>query len=220
MESVVDTTATIITDFWSNVVSYAPQLLAGLLLLIVGLILGNVLRKVITGLNTIVIKSNLTKKIKLEKSVPITLWIEIVAEMLKWTVIILFLVAAVDAWGLSQVGELLSQLLLYLPNVFISVVIAFIGMVVASLVEDLVKQSAKDLGATAIGLLSTLSRYAVIVFTILLILNQLGVADDLVRILFSGIIAMIALAGGLAFGLGGKDTARKILEEFYSKLKK
>jgi hypothetical protein len=220
MESVVDTTTNIIVDFWSSIVSFAPQLFAGLLLLILGLIFGNVTRRLILGLSSLITKSKIAGKIKLEKVVPTALWLEIIAEMVRWTVIILFLVAAVDAWGLSQVGSLLSELVLYLPNVFISVVIAFIGMVVSSLVADLVTQSAKDMGAKATGILSTLSRYTVIVFTILMILNQLGVAEDLVRILFSGIIAMLSLAGGLAFGLGGKDTAKKLLEEFYEKLRK
>jgi hypothetical protein len=217
---VVDSTKDMIMDFLSDLVDYLPELFAGIVLLIVGLIVGNILRRLINGLTDWVIGLKVSQKVKLDKSVPTKLWLEIVAEMVRWTVIILFLVAAVDAWGLSQVGELLSDLLVYLPNVFISVVIAFIGMVVSSLVSDLVTQSAKDLGAKAVGILSTLSRYAVVIFTVVLILNQLGVAEDLVRILFGGVAAMIALAGGLAFGLGGRDVAKKILEEFYDRITK
>lgn len=215
---VVDTTREIITNFFSKIADSLPSLLAGTILLLIGLVLGNIMRRLVKGLTKIVTDSKIAKKVKLDKNVPTKLWLGIVGEMIRWTVIILFLVAAVDAWGLSQVGELLSDLLVYLPNVFIGVVIAFIGMVVSSLVGDLVTQSAKDLGSKAVGILSTLARYAVVGFTVILILNQLGVADDLVQILFSGIVAMIALAGGLAFGLGGRDTAKKILDEFYKKV--
>ena len=74
------------------------------------------------------------------------------------------------------------------------------------------------MGAKSSNALSTLARYAIIFFTILIVLNQLGIAQDLVRILFTGIVAMLAIAGGLAFGMGGKDLAKDILEDLRRKV--
>jgi hypothetical protein len=217
MSEIVYSTQTIISDFFSGIVAFIPQLLAGLILLIIGLIVGNIVKGAIKGLSRLLMIDSLMKKIRLDKTVSIGLWMGMIAEVIRWSIVVLFLVAAVEAWGLTQVGSLLSQLLVYLPNVFIAVVIGFIGMVAATIVRDIIMHSAKGLGSASAGILSTIAWYAVVAFTSLLILNQLGIGADLVKILFTGIVAMLALAGGLAFGLGGKDMAQQILNELYKK---
>jgi hypothetical protein len=68
------------------------------------------------------------------------------------------------------------------------------------------------------GTLSAFAKSTIIFFTVLVMMNQLGVAQDLIRIFFTGLVAMVAIAGGLAFGLGGKDTAKEILENLRKKL--
>jgi len=88
----------------------------------------------------------------------------------------------------------------------------------ANLVSDLVRHSVKTMGAASASSLAVFSKGAITFFTVLVVLNQLGVAQDLVRILFTGIVAMLALAGGLAFGLGGRDVAKELLEELKRKL--
>jgi len=149
----------------------------------------------------------------------VTLWEEILAELLRWTVIILFLIPTLEAWGLTGATVVLNQLLFYLPNVVVAVIIGFVGLVSANLVSDLVKHSIKTIGATSANTLAVFSKSAIIFFAVLMILNQLGVAQDLVRILFTGIVAMLAIAGGLAFGLGGQGIARDMLEELKNKVK-
>ena len=122
--------------------------------------------------------------------------------------------------NLNLVTELLNQFLLYIPNVFVAAVVGFVGLVLANLVSEIVKHAGKGLGSASSNLLSTISRYALYFFTTLVVLNQLGVASDLVRILFTGIVAMLAIAGGLAFGLGGQGTAKKTLDDLQRKLSK
>ena len=99
-----------------------------------------------------------------------------------------------------------------------AVVIGFIGLVIANLVHDLVIHTYRGLGSTSVNLLGTVARYAIVFFTALVVLNQLGVAADLIRILFTGIVAMLAIAGGLAFGLGGQDSAKKALDQFLKRV--
>jgi len=213
MNNVVYSTQDILVNFYIGVVGYLPQLLAGLILLAVGVVVGNLAKRVIAGLLKLLSVEKWTKKARIGSPANTGFWFKTIAEIVRWSIVVLFLVAAVESWGLTQVSGLLSKLLIYLPNVFIAAVIGFIGMVTAGIVRDVVKHSAKGLGSASAGLLSTVASYAVSVFTGLLILSQLGIGADLVKILFTGIVAMIALAGGLAFGLGGQDAAKHILED-------
>lgn len=218
MDTIVYSTENVLLNFVSGISAYLPQLIAGLVLLIIGFVVGNVIKKLVGGLLKLPVISGLVKKSKFSKSIQTDLWFALSGEILRWSVIILFIVAAADAWGLGKVGGLLVQFLAYIPNVFVAVVISFIGLIAAGLVSDLVKHSSKNLGSKSAGTLSTFAQYAIVIFTGLLVLNQLGVAADLIKIIFTGVVVMIALAGGLAFGLGGQDTARKILDNLYKKL--
>jgi hypothetical protein len=92
-------------------------------------------------------------------------------------------------------------------------------MVFARLAHDLVLASTREITADASQAIASITRWAITIFVMLAVLNQLGVAQDLIRILFTGFVAMIALAGGIAFGLGGQDTARTLLETLRKRLK-
>jgi hypothetical protein len=218
--TIPEVVASIIANFLSGLGGYLPQFVAGLILLAIGLLVANALKKLTLGLFELVKVETWFKKTKALEPVDARVWLALVGELLRWSVLILFLVAAVETWGIGRVGDTLNELLLYLPNVFVAAVIGFVGVVVGNLVADIVRHSAKGLGSTAAGSLATLAHYAVVVFTVLLVLHQLGVAADLIRILFTGIVAMMALAGGLAFGLGGQETARKVLDALFEKLRK
>lgn len=227
MEAISLTVTTIVTDFISRIGSYLPQFLGGLILLLIGLVVAAILKEVVLRflrfLNVEAWFGNVTdwfSKVRTDRAVRGSVWTNLAAELVRWTVVILFLVPAAEAWGLPKVTELLNQFLLYVPNVFVAAVVAFIGLVVANLVSQIVKNASSTLGSTSSNLLSSVARYALFFFTALIVLNQLGVASDLVRILFTGIVAMIAIAGGLAFGLGGQDTAKRILGELQKKLEK
>lgn len=227
MESLGTTVAQILGNFFSSIGSYLPQFVAGLILLIIGLAAAAILKEaVIRFLAFLKVEdwlggvSSWFNKLRSEKVARGKVWVRLLSELVRWTVVILFLVPAAEAWGLTRVTDLLNQFLFYVPNVFVAVVIGFIGLVVARLVSEVVKNASHGLGGTSSNLLATTARYALFFFTALVVLNQLGVAADLVRILFTGIVAMIAIAGGVAFGLGGQDSAKKVLSELQKKLEK
>jgi len=144
----------------------------------------------------------------------------VLAELVKWTIIILFLIPTLETWGLSKATEVLNQFLFYIPNVIVAVIIGFVGIVISNLAADLVRQSVKSAGDSASGSLAVFTRSTIMFFTVLIMLNQLGVAQDLIRIFFTGLVTMLAIAGGLAFGLGGKEYAKEILDELKKKLAK
>lgn len=210
---------TILFDFFKNFGNYMPNLFGGLLILVVGLLIGSIVKQLILTVVTFSKIDLLLHKTKLIKKEEVNVWTEVLSEILKWMLIIVFLVPALEVWGLSRATSVVNQILFYLPNVVVAVVIAFVGILASNLTSDLIRHSVKTMGSTASNSLAVFTRGMIMFFTVLVILNQLGVAQDLIRILFTGIVAMLSLAGGLAFGLGGKELAKELLEELKNKLK-
>lgn len=214
------TISSIFTDFLLRITNYAPQFLAGLLILILGLVIASALKHLVLVFFKVINLEKWLSETKIINGKEVKVWPDVLAQLIRWTVIILFLVPTLETWGLPHATELLNQLLLYIPNVLVAVFIGFVGLVIANLIYDIVRHTVRGVGGTQSVALGTFARYSVIFFTILVVLNQLGVAADLVRILFTGIVAMIAIAGGLAFGLGGKDIAAELLRSLKEKLEK
>lgn len=214
-----NTTNDVIIQFWQKFINYIPDFFAGLVILFIGLFVSVLLKKILLTLFTFFRVDALLNKTRLITQKEVRLWEEILAELLRWTIIILFLVPTLEAWGLSKATSVLNQFLFYIPNIIVAVVIGFVGIIVSNLISDVVKNSVKSLGQSSANTLAVFSRSTVLFFIILVMLNQLGVAQDLIRIFFTGLIAMLALAGGLAFGLGGRDSAKEIIEELRKKIK-
>lgn len=210
---ILETVNPVISTFISSFVSYLPNLLGGIVVFAIGLILAQILKRLLLSLFKFLKLALLIKKTKLASEKEVRIWEEILGELLRWAVVILFLIPTMEIWGLTNVTTVLNQLLFYLPNVLVAVVIGFIGLIFANLVADLVKQSVKTAGSKAANSLSALARYSIIFFTALVVFSQLGIAQDLIRILFTGIVAMLAIGGGLAFGLGGQTMAKDLLEK-------
>lgn len=208
-----------ISGFLVRLLDYLPRFFGGLLILLIGLVLASILKRILISLFSFFKLSSLLQKTRLMNKSEVTVWEEVLAEILRWTVVILFLIPTLEVWGLSRATGVINQFLFYLPNVIVAVVIAFVGLLVANLVSEVVRHSFTSMGSTSASTLSVFSKWTIVFFTILVVLNQLGVAQDLIRILLTGIVAMLALAGGLAFGLGGRDLAKDILEELRKKLK-
>ncbi len=209
----------VLARFWIKFINFLPDFFGGLLILIAGFIFAGLIKRIITTVFAFSKIDSLLPKAKLLGRNDVKLWQEIITEIIKWTVVILFLIPTLEIWGLSKAIGVLNQFLFYLPNVMVGVIILFIGVIISNLVAGLVKHSITTVGAASAATISVVAKSTVLFFTILITLNQLGVAQDLIRILFTAIVGMLALAGGLAFGLGGKDIAREILEELKKKIK-
>ncbi len=206
-------------DFLQRFFNFLPSFFTGLIILVVGLVLSTLLKKALLSIFSFVRLDAVLEKMRLMRRTEVKIWQEVLSEILKWTIVILFLIPTLEVWNLSRATLVINQFLFYLPNVIVAVVIGFVGLIASNLGYDLIKHSVRTIGTTSANTLSVFTKWLIIFFTILVVLNQLGVAQDLVRILFTGIVVMVALAGGLAFGLGGKDIAREILEELRDKFK-
>ena len=139
----------------------------------------------------------------------------LLANIAKWFVRLVVLVVAFDALGLPAVSAVLQQFLLWIPNLVVAVVVLVIAGLAANALGNLVRGSTAQAGLGNPDLLATIARVAVWGFGIVVAVNQIGVAQTLVNTLFMGLIGALALAAGLAFGLGGRETAAQIVQDWY-----
>lgn len=212
----------VLTDTLNNVlisvINFIPRFISGLIVLVIGIIIASFIKQITLELFKFFKVDAYLKKYGVGQKKDGVQWTTIIAELLRWFVIILFLIPTVDVWGLGRFTEVLNGLLLYLPNVFIAVLILLVGFVISRLVFDILLASLTNLSSATARTIALVGRWSILVFTVLIVLNQLGIASDLIRILFTGVVAMISLAGGLAFGLGGKQIAEEILRDIKKNL--
>lgn len=198
--------------------TFLPKFLAGFIILLIGIIISSLIRDIIKIIFRYIRLEQWLETAGLAKQKEIQIWPNLLSELARWTVIFIFLMSAVETWGIPKVGDVLNELLLFLPNVFLAVIIGWIGLVTGRFLSDIVRHGINGVGGREALVLGNLAKFAIYFFTVLVILTQLGVAADLVRILFTGIIGMLALSFGLAFGLGGKDEAANILKQVRQKI--
>ena len=135
-------------------------------------------------------------------------------KIIEWFIIIIFLVAALDVLGLSQVNEFLRTTVLgYLPNVIVAAFILVIAAMLSEAVQRVVTGSARAARVPSASLMGGVAKWSIWVFAIIAALVHLGIAVELLNTLFTGLVGMLALAGGLAFGMGGRDAAGRYLEK-------
>jgi len=136
----------------------------------------------------------------------------VIANIAKWFVRLITLVVAFDTLGLPAVSTVLQQLLLWLPNLIVALVVLVIGGLAAKALSQLVRGASAEGGFTNPDMLATVTRVAIWGFTIVVAVNQLGIATTLINTLLIGLVGAFALSFGLAFGLGGRDRAAQILQ--------
>ncbi len=134
--------------------------------------------------------------------------------LVKWFIVIAFILAGLEAIGLTQVNAFLTTVILaYIPQVIIATLMLLCAAVGAHAVRKAVTSGTKAFGAPAAHLLGVIASSAIWIGTLIFVLSQLGIAADFMKILFIGIVAMFSLAFGLAFGLGGRDATARLLEK-------
>lgn len=139
------------------------------------------------------------------------------ANVAKWFIRLIVLVSAFDALGLPAVSQVLESLLLWLPNLVVALVVLVIAGLAANALAGLVRGATAESGLGNPDLLATIAKVAVWAFAIVIAVNQLGIATTLVNTLFMAVVGAMALALGLAFGLGGRETAAQIVRNWYER---
>lgn len=201
---------------WSAVVSFVPLFLSALIVFVIGWIiavaLGKLVEQVIKALRVDMFLSKLDFEKAMERAGMRLNTGAFVGGLVRWFLIIVALLAAANILQLTQVTDFLTSVLLYLPNVVVAVLILVIAALVAEVAERVVRGSVEAAGLRRGSLVGLVARWSVWVFAIVAALLQLGVATVLLQTVVTGLVAMLALAFGLAFGLGGKDAAGAVVD--------
>jgi len=208
-----------------KIIAILPNLVAALVILFVGLflasLLGRLARRVIdfTKFDTFLHKTVRLGRLR-ERGLSVNAT-DIVGWSVKWFFIIVTFIAVADILQWDQLTRFFESVALYVPNVIITVLILLAGFILGGGLKDLIVRAVKasTLPDSSAGLIGTVARWAVIVFAVMASLTQLGIASDLVKILFTGFVAMLALAGGLSFGLGGREQASEWLGKIRKEMK-
>ena len=201
------------------IITFVPKLVAGTIILILGIIVASLVKQLFVGVFRALKVEQILKRYGVPEAKEDFTWTNIISEIARWFVIVVFLIPTADVWGLPRVVTVLNEFLRYLPNVFVAAIISIVGFMFARLSHDVILASAKGISAEAAHTIAAVARWAIIVFVVLAILTQLGVAADLIRILFTGFVAMLAIAGGIAFGLGGQSAARDFIDVLRRKIR-
>ncbi len=204
-----------------KVTDFLPNFIAALLVLIIGIIVAASLAKIIKKLIELTRVDKLLDKLGVNDAFKAFGKISIggiIGGLVKWFLIIVVLMAVADILQMSQINEFLKQVAGFLPNVVIAVVVMMIGFVGGNFVYEIVFRSVKAAKMHSPRFLANAAKWSIIIFALMASLIQLNIAAALVQTLFTGFIAMMAIAGGIAFGLGGKEKAAEWLEGLEKKL--
>lgn len=209
-------------ELWQGFLGFIPSLLAAVIVFIVGWVFA-------CGIGSLV--AGLLKKLKFNKLFETAGWrdalqkaeVEIdpaafIGAIFKWIVAIVFLLAAVEIIGAKQFAVFLTDVVKWLPNLLVVVAIFIVAAIAADFIEKIVKASVKRMGLENAKLIGSVVRWAIYIFAASAILLQLGIAPTIINSLVIGIIGMLALAFGLAFGLGGREEAARIIKETREKI--
>jgi small-conductance mechanosensitive channel len=194
-------------------VSYIPQLIGALVILIVGYIIAKVLQAIVgrvlqaVGFDSWMERGGI--KQFFDRAQTNQTPHSILGLLVFWFVFIIAITMAADALGIPQVSAVLGQLIAYIPSVIAAILILILAALLANFLAGIVR------GATGSDMLSSIARYAIIVYAAFAALTQLGIAVQLTANTFLIVLGAVALAAALAFGIGGREVARDILEKAY-----
>src|SRR5215813_10974903 len=209
------------TQALNTFMSYLPSLLVALIVLVVGwFIAGFLARLIARGLNAIGLERAVERSgigHFIEQSGSRWTMSEIIAALIKWSIFLIFIQAAASLLGMAQITAIINSVILFIPKLIVALAIIVFGSLIARFVAGLARGSLAEVGFGGGGLIAKLAQYAIIGFAIVAAFNQIGVAQTVVNTLLVGLIGSIALALGLAFGLGGREVAAQITRSWYDK---
>jgi hypothetical protein len=210
-----------VADFVRGIGNFLPNILAAIVILLVGWVVARVLRAAMgrglrlarlpdiaerAGIEDFLRKGGVTRSAS-----------DLVAVLVYWLVMLVVLLTAVNALRLEMASQLLNQILLYIPNIIVAVIVVIVGMYAASFVAGLVRTAAANAGIEEAGMVAGLARYALIIFAFAIALNQLRIGQDIVANAFLLLFGAACLASALAVGLGAREIVGRYLEERFRK---
>ncbi len=204
-------------NLWLGVIGFVPNLIVAIVIVLLGWGIGVLFGRVV---------SQIIKAIKVDEALR-KAGVEgflnrgglnlnsgaFLGGLVRWFVILVFLVGAFEVLHLSQVTLFLKDILNYLPQVIVAVLILIAAGLVADVMKRIVLSSAMTAEISSAGFLATVTTWVIWVFAVLVALSQLGIAAGFIQTIFTGLVVALSLGLGLAFGLGGQDAANRVVEK-------
>ena len=205
-------------DLWFISVNFIPNLIFAVVIFIIGWVIGSILGRIV---------SQVIRALRLDDALRGAGVEELmgragfglnsgrfIGELIRWFIIVVFLMASLEVLGLTQVNIVLqSVVLVYLPQIIAAVIILILAAVVAELAKGVVVASARAAGAHAVHLMGAITKWVIWILAFLAALSQIGIAAEFAQTLFMGVVIGLSIAFGLAFGLGGKDAAASYIDK-------
>ncbi len=201
--------------------SFLPRIVGALIVFFVGILIARFVRHlVIKSLEGIRIS-------KVVEKTPLELFLAnaefgqkiegIIGSVFYWLFLFVILHTSISLLGLTPLSNVMNQILLYIPHIFSALLIFIFGVLIAGVVESVVKGAMRSVDLNSGRLFAKVASYVVVVVASLAAISELGIASEFIKILFFGVVFTFALGAGLALGLGGQDLIRKILDEWYTR---
>lgn len=202
--------------------AFIPALIGALLILLVGWIIATVVRNILirvlaavhfeqamdrTGVTGLLQRGGVRANAA-----------GVLVGLVYWFILLIFMVAAANALGVPAITSILNAIVLWLPQLFVALLVVIVGALIARFVGDLVRTAMDGAGISGGAILAAIARYAILAFVAIIALNQIGVGAVIVQTLFASVMLALALALALAFGLGGRETAKNIVDSWYTSM--
>src|ERR671910_1577773 len=202
-------------DALSAFLSYIPQLIGAIVILIVGYVVARVLQAVVgrmlqgIGFDRWMERGGI--KQFFDRAETNQTPASILGALVFWFIFIIAITMAADALGIQQVSVVLAQLIAYIPSIIAAILILILAALLANFLSGIVR------GATGSDVLASIARYAIIVYAAFAALTELGIAVQLTAPTFLIVLGAVALAAAIAFGWGGRDVAKDLIERYYDR---
>jgi small-conductance mechanosensitive channel len=204
-----------LTSFWTQLASFIPQLIAAVILLVLGWMLAKVARTGVMRLLKLMHFDRATEKSGLESfmkhaELDVSL-ASVIGNLVYWLIILVMIVTVANSLGLQMVADLFNKVVLYIPNVIVAILVLVFGTILARFINRLVFAWLSNMEFEGALTVSTFSEYAMMVFVFFIAMEQLQIANELLTAAFIIAFGAVGLAFAIAFGLGGKEWAAKAL---------
>jgi hypothetical protein len=208
----------------AQISEFLMKVLLVIFILLIGWLISKLVRSVVTKGLRVLKLDDLSDRIELDTllakgGIKYSLS-ELIGNICYWLALLVTFVVVINSIGLTVAAELLQKVVLFVPHIIAAIFILILGLFVATLLRNIVRTAATNAGLSQVNLLSKLVEVLVLIFVVIIALNQLMIDVKVIEMAINIVLASAGLALALAFGLGCKDIAAKFLAEFLEKIKK
>lgn len=215
-EQLLNDLGELLVQFRENLIAFIPKLIFAIVIILIGILIARLFQalvnRFIKNLDRFISSRKLQsglKQIRLERSA------RLVGKIVFWIIIVFFLTAATEVLGLPIITTWLSGLVRYLPNILVAAIIVFLGIIGGRLLRDIITTASATAGLLYGNVLGRIAQYAILLITILIAVDQVGIDIAILTGVIDIVLAAILFGAALAFGLGARTSVSNILASYY-----